>query len=119
MRKILLALFLFTTSALAADFSGKWSGSGLTHGESHPLYFVLKQDGNALTGTGGPDANEQHEFKSAKVEGGKIILEIAAGEKGTLHFELEADGDGLKGTVVLQREDGKETGPVTLKKIAD
>src|ERR1700730_18646490 len=116
MRKILLALFVFATSALAADFTGKWSGEGVTNGDTHPLYFVLKQDGGTLTGTGGPDANEQHDFTSAKVDGSKIVLDITVGEKGTLHFELEADGDNLKGTVQMIRADGKESGSVTLKK---
>jgi hypothetical protein len=116
MRKILLALLVFATSALAADFTGIWSGEGVTNGESHPLYFVLKYDGNTLSGSGGPDATEQHPFQSAKLDGDKIILEIGVGEKGTLHFELKPDGDMLKGTVNFRREDGNESGAVTLKK---
>ena len=119
MRKIFLASLLFATSALAADFTGKWSGEGVTNGESHPLYFVVKQNGDTLTGSGGPNANEQHDFKTARIDGSKIVLEIAVGDKGTLHFELEPDGDGLKGTVLFTRADGNETGPVTLKKIPD
>jgi hypothetical protein len=118
MTKFLLALVLFATSALAADFTGKWSGEGVTNGESHALYFVIKQDGDALTGSGGPDANEQHNFASAKVDGTKLVLEIVVGEKGTLHFELEPDGGtGLKGTISFRREDGNESGTVTLKKV--
>jgi hypothetical protein len=118
MRNILLAILVFATSALAADFTGNWSGEGVTNGESHSLYFVLKQDGDTLTGSGGPDAAEQHPFKSAKLDGDKITLEIAVGNKGTLHFELQGDPVGLKGTVKLVRDDGNESGPVTLKKVA-
>ena len=99
MRKFLLAVLVFATSALAADFTGNWSGEGVTNGESHPLYFVLKQDGATLSGSGGPSANEQHPFQTAKIDSDKIILEVSVGEKGTIHFELKADGDGLKGTV--------------------
>ena len=117
MSKILLALMVFATSALAADFTGKWSGEGITNGESHSIYLILKQDGNTLTGSGGPDANELHDFKSARIDGTRIILEIAVGDKGTLHFELEADGEGLKGTVQFSREDEKESGPVTFKRV--
>ena len=117
--KLLVALILFATSALAADFSGTWSGEGVTNGESHALYFVIKQDGDSFTGSGGPDATEQHTFASAKADGTKLVLEIAVGDKGTLHFELEPDGaTGLKGTVSFRRQDGNESGTVTLKKVA-
>ena len=117
MTKFLLALLVFATSALAADFTGNWSGEAVTNGESHAIYFVLKQDGTRLTGTGGPDATDQHDFTSAKVDGSKLVLEIGVGENATLHFELEGDAANLKGTVVLKHDDGTETGPVTLKKV--
>ncbi|HEY3835279.1 MAG TPA: hypothetical protein VGL72_01850 [Bryobacteraceae bacterium] len=116
MRKITLALLAFAMSALAADFTGNWSGEGVANGESHPLYFVLKQDGNNLTGTGGPNASEQHPFQNGKVDGDKIVFDVVPGEKGSIHFELKKEGEGLKGTVELRREDGKESGTVTLKK---
>jgi hypothetical protein len=116
MHKFLLAVLVFATSALAADLTGNWSGEGVTNGESHPLYFVLKQDGATLSGSGGPDASQQHQFQNAKIDGDKIILDVAVGEKGTIHFELKSNGDELKGTVELRREDGTESGTVTLKK---
>jgi hypothetical protein len=118
MRRILLAFIVFATSALAADFTGNWTGEGVTNGESHPLYFVLKQAGNAVTGTGGPNASEQHPVQNGKVDGDKMIIEVGVGDKGTLHFELKTDGDGLKGTVEVRREAGTEAGTVTLKKAA-
>ena len=102
MRKTLLALFVFATSALAADFTGTWSGEGVTNGESHSLYFILKQDGNTLAGSGGPDASQQHPFKSIKVEGDKIILDIGVGEKGTqIYYFAEFEDAATKGTDVL------------------
>jgi hypothetical protein len=116
MRKITLALLAFATSALAADFTGNWSGEGVANGESHPLYFVLKQDGVTLTGTGGPNASEQHPFQNGKVDGDKIVFDVVPGDKGSIHFELKVDGDGLKGTVELRRDDGTQSGTVSLKK---
>jgi hypothetical protein len=116
MRKTLLALFVIATSALAADFTGNWSGEGVSNGESHPLYFVIKQDGNTLTGTGGPNATEQHPFQGGKVDGDKIVFDVVPGGKGTIHFELKVDGGGLKGTVELRHDEGTESGTVTLKK---
>ncbi len=117
MRKTLLALFVFATSALAADFNGNWSGDGLANGESHPLYFVIKQDGATLTGSGGPNATEQHPLQNGKVDGDKISFDVPLGEKGSLHFDLSADGDGLKGTVELRRTDDPVSGTVSLKRV--
>lgn len=110
------ALFGFTASGFAADFAGKWSGEGVTNGETHPLVFLLKQEGGKLIGTGGPDEGEQHPFKTVEADGAKIVLEIAIGENASLHFELTLEGDSLKGTVTMTRDDGKESGPVTLKR---
>jgi len=117
MRTILLALCVFATAALAADVTGNWTGEGVTNGESHSLYFVLKQDGNTLTGSGGPNASEQHPFQGGKVDGDKIIFDVLTGAgKGTIHFELTAEDNTLKGTVELRRSDGNESGTVILKK---
>jgi len=116
MRKILLALLAIATSVLAADVTGNWTGEGVTNGESHSLYFVLKQEGNYLTGSAGPSAAEQHSFQTARVEGDKIILEVGVGSKGTLHFELKAAGEGMKGTVEVRRDEGNESGTVTMRK---
>jgi hypothetical protein len=116
MRKTLLAIIVFATSALAADFTGNWSGEGVTNGESHPLYFNFKQDGVTLSGTGGPNATEQHPFQNGKIDGDKIAFDVMPGGKGTIHFELKIDGDKLKGTVELRRDDRAESGTVTLKK---
>jgi hypothetical protein len=115
MRKIFLLLVL-ATSALAADFTGNWSGEGVMKGESHPLHFVLKQQDGTLTGTGGPSASEQHPFQIASIDGEKIVLEVAVGDKGTIHFELKMEGDTLQGTVELRHGDGIESGTVKLKK---
>jgi hypothetical protein len=117
MRNILLALLMFATSAMAADFTGKWSGEGVTNGESHALYFILKQMGGTVTGSSGPDASEQHDFTTIKVDGSKIVLDVMIGDNGSLHFELEADGDAMKGTVLVKHGDTSESGTVTMKKI--
>src|SRR5215469_17199890 len=106
MRKILLAALLFAASSLAADFAGKWTGEGVVNGESHPLYFVFSQDGTTLTGTGGPSADEQHPFQNGRIDGDKIVFDVVPGNKGSIHFELKTDGETLKGTVELRREDG-------------
>lgn len=117
MRKILFAVMAFAMSAVAADFTGTWSGEGLMNGESHPVYVVLKQDGASLTGTVGPNADEQHPFQSGTVDGDKAVFDFSPQGKGTIHFELKADGEKMTGTVEWRREDGKQSATVTLKKV--
>lgn len=116
MHKLLLGIVLFASSALGADITGSWSGEGVVRDESHAIYFVLKQDGATLSGSGGPDAAEQHPLENGKVDGTKIVFDVPTG-KMTLHFELIADGDACKGTVEVRKEGEKETGTVSLKKV--
>jgi len=116
MHKILLALLVFATAVLGADFSGTWTGAGVTDSGSHDLYFNFKQAGSNVTGTGGPNADEQHPVSNGKIDGEKLKFDVPVGEKGTLHFELVADGEGLKGTVEFKGEDHSESGTVTLKR---
>jgi hypothetical protein len=117
MRTILLASTLFVLSAVAADLTGNWSGEAQAEGESHPLYFVLKQDGTTLTGTGGPTQSEQHPIQNGKIDAGKMSFDIPVGDKGTIHFELSADGDGLKGAVQRKSDEVNQSGTVSLKRL--
>ena len=48
-----MAILLTAAGALAADVSGKWSGT-ITDGRgSESLLLILQQEGTTLTGTGG------------------------------------------------------------------
>jgi hypothetical protein len=63
MKSTVLLLFLsvaLACAATAADISGKWSGTFVAeNGDSGSAYVILKQSGSTITGSGGPDANEQ------------------------------------------------------------
>ncbi len=81
--RTLLCLLIATTLAVAADIdvTGKWSGSfnvTAANGETKETTAVLmlKQDGAAITGTAGPDENEQHPIRKGKIEGDKITFEL-------------------------------------------
>src|SRR5262245_22916298 len=55
-----------------AQVSGKWSGTlefSNASGESKsgPAYMILKQDGNKVSGSGGPNEGEQHPIQNGKV----------------------------------------------------
>jgi hypothetical protein len=116
MRKILIA-GLLSAACLLADVSGKWTGSFVPDGESenHPVYLVFKQDGEKLTGSGGPNESEQHPMQNGKVDGDKINFEVPAG-KGVFIFDLKADGAAITGNLQFKAENETRTAKVSLKK---
>ena len=114
-------------SALAV--SGVWAGSvvvtvdGRPTGEIEYVHVVLKQAGDAVTGTAGADADHQYPIRNGKV--------TAVGSVTTLSFEFIANGvhrsfslrpvDGnLKGDVRIVGEDGHEyTATADLKPVRE
>src|SRR5215831_20799263 len=69
-------------SGVSADVSGTWTGTFSVPGSDHkePQYFILKQDGTKLTGSGGPDAVEQYVIANGTVEDGVVTFELTSGE---------------------------------------
>ncbi len=107
MTTIVLAFSLVVGALLpAVDLSGTWTGG--------PLYVVLRQDGDKLTGTGGPDKNEQWPF-TGKIDGDHVALHM-----GKFELELHVDSSGeLDGTFRMPAEgrDPERTMPVHLKRL--
>ena len=104
------ALLLVAAAGLMADVdvSGKWSGTFIMDdgsGESHDstALLVLKQDGNAVTGTAGPNEDQQWPIKTGKVEGDKITLEVQT-DGPLVTFMLVLSGDHLKGDAHASHE---------------
>jgi uncharacterized protein (TIGR03435 family) len=99
-----LACLLFAAAAPAqTDVSGKWSGIG-----GGPIYMVLKQEGNKLSGTAGPSAKEQLlEFHDGTVEGDHLLFKV-----GPLEIDARMEGDEIHGQAVL----GGQASKVILKR---
>lgn len=109
--RTLPSLVLFTLSLSAADWTGKWSGTadfkapdGST--ENGGAYAVLKQDGQAITGTAGPSEDQQIAIENGKIDGKKLIFQInIPGDAGPRVFKVsitmlsddQAEGD-VEGT---------------------
>ena len=111
---VLLA-FAATAIAIAADVSGKWTGSFTSeNGDAESALLVLKQDGAVITGTAGPDENQQFPIQTGKVDGIKIVLDIAPGEGAVYHLELVLDGDRMKGDLTAKRDDQTMTAKLDL-----
>jgi hypothetical protein len=116
-----ILLFMWTAvSLLAADATGKWTGT-LTVPTSNggerpgPAYLILKQEGGKITGTVGPDANERHTIQNGKAENGNLTFEVASGAS-TMKFALQQTGDEIKGEVTRERDGQTQTARLAVKR---
>jgi hypothetical protein len=112
MKTILLTLSLclaLAWTAAAADLSGKWTGSFTPeNGDNGSAYVILKQAGTTITGSGGPDENNQWPGLQGTVNGNTVTFEVKNPDDGTIFKgTLVLDGDHLKGDVVATMPDGQ------------
>jgi len=117
--KVLATLLLFTGLALAADVSGKWTGTFSATGdqgkEDGTAVLLLKQNGSEITGSVGPTVDEQHTISKGKIEGDKITLEsndggmvlkldlVLAGERISGNVTANGEGRSMKATIDVKR----------------
>jgi opacity protein-like surface antigen len=114
---VLLAL-LAAAIAMAADVSGKWTGSFTPeNGDAQSALLVLKQDGAVITGTAGPDENQQFPIQTGKADGNKIVLDVVPTEGTVYHVELVLDGDHMKGDFTAKRDDQTMTAKLDLTRV--
>jgi hypothetical protein len=117
MKKLLALILLLAVNAVAADLTGKWSGSFKVDGgeKGVPQLFIFKQDGNKLTGSGGPDPSEQYPIENGKVDGDRITFQITTGEWKFI-YNLKATDGKIIGALELRSINDKRTASVTLTK---
>ena len=109
--KIVVCLMLVFACLLAADttVAGKWSGSFLMsengggQSKDSTIFMVLKQEGSEITGTAGPNEDEQSPITKGKIEGNKLTMDVQTGGP-LIHFDLVLDGDHLKGDAHASHE---------------
>jgi len=119
--KTLLCFIALTALALVGavadvNVTGKWSGSFNTtapDGTAHDstAVLVLKQNGSEVTGTAGPNEDEQHEISKGKIEGEKLTLEVPM-EDGMIQFDLVVAEDRIKGDANMSHGDEKRQAKV-------
>jgi hypothetical protein len=111
MRRVFLCFLLAAAlaAAAAADADGKWSGGFATdNGNAGTAYAVLKVSGASLSGTAGPNADEQWPIQNGKVAGNKVNLEVKSpGDGASYKCDLVVDADHLKGDMTITRPDGQ------------
>src|SRR5271156_1532851 len=120
MKSVLLSLLLAACWTLsAADLTGKWAGTVdiKQDGEAQtiPVVMVVKQDGNKLTGTAGPE-EDMHPIQKGVVDGDTVTMEVDSGDA-IYYLELKVDGDAIAGSV-KQGADGEKT-KIALKRVKE
>ena len=119
MRKYFLLTLVLLANALvltAADVTGTWKGT-LTpeNRDAGPALVILKQTGDTVTGTAGPDESERHEIANGTVMGATITFEVP-GERGTMKFVLTLTGDALDGQITRESEGQQQVAKLNLKR---
>jgi hypothetical protein len=118
MKKTIAVIMLWTVAAMAADLTGKWSGTFKVGGGDHtvPQLFILKQQGKALTGSGGPNAGEQYPIEHGRIEGDDVRFELTTGEW-KFTYDLKPTGsDALQGDLKLESVGDSRTAKVSLQR---
>lgn len=114
MKRVLVLVVLLVVGAAAADVTGTFKVSGGDH--STPQIIILKQDGNKLTGSAGPDAGEQYPIENGTVEGDRVRFELTSGEW-RFGYELKRAGpDEMKGDLELKSVGSRRTAVVALSR---
>jgi hypothetical protein len=115
MKHILLLTFA-AASLIAADATGRWTGTLIPPGGGeHPALLVLKQDGVKLTGTAGPDASEQIPIENGKAENGSLTFQISK-DSTIMKFTLKHEGDEITGDITREREGETQTAKLSVKR---
>lgn len=105
---VMLALTLSTSAqqASAGDVTGVWTGQiSDPHGNDHDLSFMLKCEGNKVTGTidGAPPNGAKRTITDGRVEGDHVSLEFNGeapdGSPMKHTFVGEISGNQIKGTL--------------------
>jgi hypothetical protein len=93
-----MAMALSAATALAADVTGTWSTEMKTpDGQSFPLTFTFKQDGNALTGSVQGPQGDPLPITNGKVDGDKFTFDVSFNGM-TIHHDCTVSGDEIKMT---------------------
>jgi len=112
----------FAASLMAADVSGKWTGSVDVEDPSDgtnistPVRAELQQQGDAISGKIGRQEDQEAEpIRGVSLQDGKLTFEVASAEaKGLVKFTLKLDGDHLDGDISGNMDGVAITGKVHL-----
>lgn len=109
MRKVLQAFLLFLTCSLlaasplaAVDVTGTWTGTMTQktddgQGMKAAVVFHLNQEGDQVTGTGGPPDESPGPIREVKLEGNRLRFTMGGGAGPRWKFDLKVSGNAMWG----------------------
>jgi hypothetical protein len=108
---------LFAVSTLSAfqakpaDLTGTWTGTFTPEGsDPGTAHLALRQKGETITGTAGPNANQQSEIAKGRIATVKnvttVAFEVTQPSGLVMKFDLKLVEGRLKGTVIGEQPDG-------------
>jgi hypothetical protein len=119
MRKYFVPILVLLSNAfilVGADVTGTWKGTFAPENrDAGPALVILKQAGETVTGTVGPDENDRLDIVNGKVLGDKITFDAPQGET-TMKFVLVLDGETLTGQATRERDGQQQIAKLNLKR---
>jgi uncharacterized membrane protein len=100
MRKLIFLLMACSLAAFAADVTGNWKASLETPNGSMAFTYVLKADGNVVTGTVKSDMGET-KIEEGKTDGDKISFAVTVENFGKISYNGTVKGDDMTLTFTL------------------
>ncbi len=94
----------------AGDVSGTWSGAftvtGPDSSRDGTAFLILKQVGSDISGSGGPDKNQQWPLAKASMDGNRLTGEVTQPDGVVVKISLMLDDDHLQGDVTVNAPNG-------------
>lgn len=118
MKKVIAFVLLCSSAALAGDVTGTWTGTFKVNGGDHtvPQVVILKQTGDKLTGSAGPNTEEQYPIENGKVDGDHVTFELTSGEW-RFTYDLKRDGpEEMRGDLGLTSLNDSRKAKISLHK---
>lgn len=113
--RVLVGLFAFLV-VLQADVTGTWSGPvEMRKGDEtkdDSAYLVLKQTGNVITGTIGPNVEKRLEITKGTADGNDVVIEANVEGENKLVLHLKLEGGKLTGDL---KAEGPSAPPISGK----
>jgi hypothetical protein len=119
MKRMIALWMMLALAAIAADVSGKWTGSFKVNGGDHnvPQLFILHQQGKKLSGSGGPNESEQYPIEDGTIDGAHVRFQLTTGEWKFAYDLKQAGEDGLEGDLELVSVNDSRTATVSLRRL--
>jgi hypothetical protein len=112
MRRFFFCLLLSALALGAAELSGKWSGSfDITNSagetKNDTAYMDLKEQAGAVTGTAGPNSDQQWPVLKGKLDGQKLKFEVQTDDGGVLVLISPLTGIPFAATARVRAAEGR------------